>query len=254
MRSLRSPYLLKITTDTQHIVETERRFGDVVRDQLQVEAASVTDDEAQHLLNYRNADALRTGIASARDERVLRLRARGHSEEDSGSEGEERGIGEGGELSGHNGIARVEVSPRHKLVYGDDSRLCVWAAERLGTPDMEWPADTKTIGIESDGETVAVALFNLFLGEGCCAHIATNGARNWASRSALRALFAFPFIQVNLDRITLPIASQNITSQVLALKLGFSFEGRLRNGANGDDEIIMGMLREECPWLSRAEA
>lgn len=144
MRSLRYPYLLKITTDTQHIVETAGRFGDVVRDQLQVEAASVTDDEAQHLLNYRDADTHRAGIASAGNERADRLRARGVPQEDGGSEGEERGIGEGGELSGHNGIARVEVSPRHKLVYGDDSRLCVWAAERLGTPDMQWPSDTKT--------------------------------------------------------------------------------------------------------------
>ena len=114
---------------------------------------------------------------------------------------------------------------------------------------MQWPSDTTTIGVENDGELVAVALFNLFLGDGCAAHIATGGGRDWASRAMLAALFAYPFIQCGLVRITLPIARRNIKSQILALKLGFSFEGRLALGSNGDDEILMGMLKRDCPWL-----
>lgn len=148
---------------------------------------------------------------------------------------------------------RVAVTPRQSLVYGDDARLRAFAAERLDEPAMSWPDDTITIGIETDGVLSAVALFNLFMGEGCCAHIATTGARDWASRTVLAALFAYPFVQCGLTRITLPIARRNIRSQVLALKLGFSFEGRLRANAEGDDEIIMGMLRTECPWLRKGQ-
>lgn len=67
----------------------------------------------------------------------------------------------------------------------------------------------------------------------------------------MAALFAFPFVQCELARITVPIARRNIKSQILSLKTGFSFEGRLARGHNGDDEILMGMLREDCPWLKR---
>lgn len=146
-------------------------------------------------------------------------------------------------------VTRIAVTPRQSMVYGNDDVHRAFAAERLEDAAMTWPADTVTIGIETDGALRAVVLFNLFMGKGCHAHIATDGARAWASRGALTLLFAYPFLQCDLHRVTLPIARRNIRSQVLALKLGFSFEGRLTDAWSGDDEILMGMTRPECPWL-----
>lgn len=137
------------------------------------------------------------------------------------------------------------------LVYDRRDDLLAWAAEKMGSPNMQWAPDTATIGVARGDAVCAVAAYNIFSGSGCCAHIATDGSRTWASRGILAALFAYPFIQCGLDRITLPISRKNIRSQILALKLGFSFEGRLARNHDGEDEILLGMLREECPWLPR---
>ncbi len=53
------------------------RFGDVLRSELSVEPEALTADEARYLLGFRDADALRAGIAKGRSERNARLDAKG---------------------------------------------------------------------------------------------------------------------------------------------------------------------------------
>lgn len=55
----------------------EMRFGDAVRQELGVEPSALTDPEADYLLNFRGADALRDRIAAAKSQRSERLRAKG---------------------------------------------------------------------------------------------------------------------------------------------------------------------------------
>nr|WP_272904202.1 anti-CBASS Acb1 family protein [Xanthobacter agilis] len=74
----------KMAAEPHRIREIERRFGDVVRKELHIEPRALTADEAQFLLNFRDAGALRDRIASARDERSARLR----SKDVRGAEGE----------------------------------------------------------------------------------------------------------------------------------------------------------------------
>lgn len=125
-----------------------------------------------------------------------------------------------------------------------------WAAHRIGEPTLRWLDDSLALAILDRTEKIrGVIIYNMFMQHGCCAHIATDGRRDWATRGMLYGMFAFPFVQMKLDRVTLPIANKNIEAQVLALKLGFKFEGRLRNGLGDDDEILMGMIREDCIWI-----
>lgn len=138
------------------------------------------------------------------------------------------------------------------LVYNNDDEHMTWAASRLGRPRMTWPSDTKTIGVESDGKLLCVVLYNLFLERGCAAHIVTDKSRAWATRPILRALFSYPFVQLDLQRLTLPVPSSNVPAMILAIKLGFQFEGRLANSyANGDADVLLGMQRSQCRWLAR---
>lgn len=64
--------------------EIERRFGDVVRQDLGLEPASLTASEAGYILNFRDADALRNRIASSGVERGRRLGAKGISAPETG--------------------------------------------------------------------------------------------------------------------------------------------------------------------------
>lgn len=138
------------------------------------------------------------------------------------------------------------------LAYDNDAAHMAWASERLGRAGMSWPADTVTIGVVKGDETVCAVLFNLFLEKTCCAHIVSDRSRAWATRGILAAFFAYPFVQCGLNRITLPAPSSKKDAIVFAVRLGFEFEGRLANVyENGDDEILLGMQRDKCPWLPR---
>lgn len=141
-----------------------------------------------------------------------------------------------------------------RLIYDRQTELLDWAAARIGV--SRWPLDTVTIGVERDdgtgrGEICAVVAFNQFLDASCSAHIATDGRRRWASRGILAAWCAYPFIQCGLRRVTAPIPAGNIPAVINALKLGFRFEGMLRHAQADGDLVLLGMLREECPWLPR---
>ncbi len=128
----------------------------------------------------------------------------------------------------------------------DQPGALAWAAEKIGI--NRWPDDSQAVHVTRDGEMKAVVVYNTFFDVSCSAHIATDGKRDWANRGVLFGIFAYPFIQCDLRRITLPIASRNISAQILALKLGFVFEGRLVGARKDDDEILFGMLRERCIW------
>jgi N12 class adenine-specific DNA methylase len=57
--------------------QIEARYGTLVRDELGIEPAALTADEAAYILNFRDADALRTAIAAAAGRRERRLLAKG---------------------------------------------------------------------------------------------------------------------------------------------------------------------------------
>lgn len=133
-----------------------------------------------------------------------------------------------------------------RLAIAGESEIA-WASERLG--GVVWPSDTCALAIYDGERLSAVTLYNVFLGASCSAHIVTDGRRDWANRGMLYGIFAFPFEQLGRRRITLPIAERNVDAQILALKLGFKFEGRLLHSLDDDNEVLFGMLREDCFWL-----
>jgi len=123
-----------------------------------------------------------------------------------------------------------------------------WAAQRLALSC--WPDETKGLAIRAGDTLRAVTAYNHFYdGKTCSIHIATDGSRQWATRGMLYGIFAYPFEQCGLRRVTAPISSANKASLILVIKLGFQFEGRLIGARKDGDEVIMGMLREDCPWL-----
>jgi hypothetical protein len=62
----------------------ERRFGDEVREIFGIEPAALTADEADYLGNFKDADQLRTTVATALRQRDARLRSKGLPPEGGG--------------------------------------------------------------------------------------------------------------------------------------------------------------------------
>jgi len=135
-----------------------------------------------------------------------------------------------------------------KLVTNDKERLVKWICSRISA-DIN-PSTCNAIGLENDGELVAVVAYNQWHHPSICGHIASDGSKRWLNRAFLHAMFDYPFRQLGCARITAPIAESNISAINFVTKLGFQLEGRLRKALpNGEDRLIFGLLREECKWV-----
>lgn len=82
----------------------------------------------------------------------------------------------------------------------------------------------------------------------CNLHVVVSDKR-CVSRRVLRAVFGYPFKQVGLKRVTAQVAASNEKSQAFVRSLGFMLEGRKRAGMGDEDELIFGLLAEDCRWL-----
>lgn len=136
-----------------------------------------------------------------------------------------------------------------QIVYGEESRLLPWAAERIGV--RRFRTDAYSIGQERDGELCAVVVFDNFTEHDCMMHVASDGSRRWLTRDLLVSAFAYPFIQLGLRRVTSPIASRNKDSLAFNQHLGFKQEGRHPFAAGDDDVITLGLLREQCRFVDQ---
>ena len=133
-----------------------------------------------------------------------------------------------------------------KVIYGQDERVTNWVAERVNEDDF---GPATAIGLEKDGGLVAGVVFNMYNGPGICMHVAGTG-KEWLTRDFLYRCFAYPFIQLECNRVTGLVRVDNMLAQKFDEHLGFVREGVIRRGASdGTDFILYGMLKEECRWL-----
>lgn len=133
-----------------------------------------------------------------------------------------------------------------KAIYGEDLKVSKWVGERIDEDDF---GPCTSIGLEKDGELVAGVVFNWYTGPSICMHVAGTG-RDWLTRDFLYRCFAYPFIQLECNRVTGLVRIDNFAAQKFDEHLGFVREGVIRKGAtDGTDFILYGMLKEECRWL-----
>lgn len=127
-----------------------------------------------------------------------------------------------------------------------------WAEHHFDKAYGSLPPETIALGvIDEHGEIHAVACLNAFYSGAAAIHIASDRKATWATRTVGRAIFGYAFNFLGLRRISATTSVNNIDAQVLALRLGFQFDGRTRCGADdGSDGIILGMLASECRWIN----
>lgn len=136
----------------------------------------------------------------------------------------------------------------YRVVYEPQAEMIAWAEERI--TDNQFRPDARAIGVERDGTLCGVVVFDNFSVGQCCLSVASDGSRRWITREFLIRVFAYPFIQLNYWRLTCLVAETNTDSLRLCRSFGWVEEGRIRRGSpNGDDMIVLGMLREECRFL-----
>lgn len=131
-------------------------------------------------------------------------------------------------------------------------RLCLdadivgpWVCERSGGT---WVSGRGTaIGKVSDGKLVAGVLYEDYNGVNVMCHIAGDG--NWATKEYLGVIFHYPFVQLGVNRITVPVAASNQKSINLVTRMGFSLECSLAQATPSGDLYLFRMWRKECRYL-----
>lgn len=139
-----------------------------------------------------------------------------------------------------------------KLIYGQENRLLPWAEERTG---VTYRRDAYTIGLEKDGEIVAVVIYDAFGENDLNMHIASDGTRAWMNKALLVSAFAYPFIQLGMLRVTGLVPADNEAALKFDEHLGFVREGyHPKAGPGGKDLISLGLLKENCRFIPKGIA
>lgn len=136
-----------------------------------------------------------------------------------------------------------------KLIYGEEDRLLPWALERIGLDQFR--SDAYTIGLERNGEIVAVVIYDNFSECNANMHIASDGTGLWMTKELLLTAFAYPFVQLGLKRLTSLIAAKNEKSLKLNDNIGFKREGFHPQSMKNDDMVSLGLLRSDCRFIPK---
>lgn len=127
----------------------------------------------------------------------------------------------------------------------DAARVGPWVCERAGGTWI--PGRGTAIGRLVDGELVAGVLYEDWNGVNVVCHIA--GVGNWATRHYLAVIFDYPFKQLNVNRITVPVSSKNDRCIALVKRMGFTMEARLSRATPEGDLLLFAMFKDECRFL-----
>lgn len=142
------------------------------------------------------------------------------------------------------------------ILYGHDQKVCDWVSEKLfGVPEQfEYPY-AKGIGIVRDDKLIAGVVYDGIrtYPDGRyhqCEMSIASVDKKWCTRHTLRELFAYPFIQLRLERAQTTCSASNEGVIMFNQRLGFVKEGVHRQAwPMGGDAISWSMLPQECRWL-----
>ncbi len=135
------------------------------------------------------------------------------------------------------------------LIYDRQHELLTWAASRIEC--KKFRPEAKAIGIEADGAIRAVAVYEGFTEFDCDMHVAVDDSGKYLTRKILAAVFAYPFLQLNLRRISGRVAASNHRALKFDEQLGFEREGYHPHAAGDDDVVSLGMIRARCRFLPK---
>lgn len=124
----------------------------------------------------------------------------------------------------------------------------IWACRKLEIPSL-LPMST-TITVLRDGAIAGVGVYSNFTGPDIWISIAGEG--RWLSRYVIPLFFKYPFNQLGCRRLSAFCRDTNVHAIEFAERFGFVQEGILRSYyEDGADCIVLGLLREDCKWVTR---
>lgn len=119
-----------------------------------------------------------------------------------------------------------------------------WIAKRC---NMVWTSENSTaIGLLKDEKLVAGVWYEDFNKRSITCHIAITGKM---TREYLHIIFHYPFVQLGVEKIVVPVTSNNEASLKFVKNLGFKEEARLLDVSPDGDMIFFVMPKDKCRFL-----
>lgn len=133
------------------------------------------------------------------------------------------------------------------LIFNRDRELAQWAASRLGYKEF---GACVAIGVAHENEIAAAAIYSNYSHPNIDITFVTSSPR-WASPGAVRAIFRYPFVQLECKRITAITGAKNQPARAFLCRLGFKQEGIHPDSFLEDDGISYGLLaRDASRWIT----
>lgn len=143
-----------------------------------------------------------------------------------------------------------------KLLYGYPEGVASWVAERIphvGPRGFSGPVEA--IGIATEEELVAGVVYHDY--QPACGTMQLSMAAvspRWATRGNIRALLAYPFDAVKVNKLWTATPSTNARALRFNKGIGFKPEGTLRHqfgpGVHAIISSIMAKEWHKMPWRS----
>jgi RimJ/RimL family protein N-acetyltransferase len=135
-----------------------------------------------------------------------------------------------------------------KYDFSQDPKYLEIANELIDCGDYGYKVYTIAV-FDDDDQFVAVALYNNWVMRSCDIHLATVTPK-WATREVIRVMATYPFLELNVNRVTAPIKANNVKAQQFVQRLGFVQEGELKNFyEDGDSNLLFGLTKDKCRWI-----
>jgi hypothetical protein len=132
-----------------------------------------------------------------------------------------------------------------KRIILDLDRVGPWVSSRTGGTYS--PTDVG-IGLEKDGVLVAGTLFDSYLGNSMCVHLAGDG-KDWLNREFLHVCFDYPFNQAKIKKLIGLVDSTNTQARKFDEHIGFVLEATIKDAGRHGDLLIYSMTRQQCRYL-----
>ena len=113
--------------------------------------------------------------------------------------------------------------------------------------NMMWTPDNSTaIGLLKDGELCAGVWYEDYNKVSVMCHIAITGRM---TPKYLNVIFDYPFVQLGVEKIVVPVLSENEASTKFVKNLGFEEKARLSEVSPDGDMVFFVMSKDKCRFI-----
>ena len=119
-----------------------------------------------------------------------------------------------------------------------------WVAKRIR--GGYFAERSNALGLEKNGELVAGVIYENWNHKSIWCHIAIDGR---LTPRYLAAIFDYPFNICQVEKIIVPVGSDNEESIRLVEKMGFAEEGRIKDARPEGDLILFTLARDACRFI-----